>query len=130
MDMLTDTRTFIQPGLMVAPPQGEASLRRWSVGEVVSQTGVRSRHVYGHDVTHGGGRTSSSIRNFDPQTMTLWTKSGRRYTLLGLPGHSRLGDHAWKTWCRAAEVVSQIDVTHEYFDEQALFAKRRADMPG
>jgi len=97
------------------------SLRRWRVIEVVSSSGTRSRHVYGHDVSNETGRASTAIKDFDLKTMTITTQSGRTYKLLGVPGNARNGEYAWKNWCRINGVVSETDVTEEYFSADYLF---------
>jgi len=99
------------------------SLRRWRVKEVVLQNGTRSRHVYGHDVANDAGRSSTAIKKFDPKTMTATTQSGRTYKLAGAPGHTNSGEYTWQIWCDNHGVVSEVDVTHEYFDENQLFTK-------
>lgn len=99
------------------------SLRRWRVIEVVSQTGERSRHVYGHDVSNDTGRVSSAIKEFDLLAMTAITHSGRNYQLLGAPGNARNGEYAWQNWCRNNGIVSELDVTNEYFNADSLFSK-------
>jgi hypothetical protein len=94
----------------------EITLRRWRVMEIEGRNGIRSRHVWGHDVKNGLGRASSPIVEFDWDAMTATTRSGRNYRLVGLPGNSRLGKHAWKNWCTNNGVVAESDVTHEYLD--------------
>ena len=91
--------------------------------EVVSRNGTRSRHVYGHDVANGTGRASSAIKEFDRETMTATTRSGRSYQLVGAPGNARIGEYAWQNWCSKNEVVSEVDVTDEYFSIDKLFTK-------
>jgi hypothetical protein len=102
-------------------------LRRWRVIEVITHDGKCTRHVYGHDVTNGAGRASSSIKEFDLETMTVITKSGKSYRLVGLPGRSRVGDFVWKHWCSNYGVISELDVTREYFRPDALFAKQSGE---
>jgi hypothetical protein len=97
------------------------SLRRWRVKEVVSQDGTSSRHVYGHDVANDAGRASSPIKEFDREAMIAITRKGRYYKLVGAPGTARSGEEAWQNWCRINEIVSEVDVTHEYFDFEQLF---------
>ncbi len=92
-----------------------ASLRRWQVIEVTFSNGKQSRHLFGHDVTHDECRASSAIKEFNLQTMTAATHSGSTYKLLGVPGHARKCDAIWRKWCRVHEVVSERDVTGEYF---------------
>jgi hypothetical protein len=91
------------------------ALRRWRVMEVVLRNGIRSRHVWGHDVTNEAGRASSAIRKFNKEDMTATTHSGRIYQLLGPPGHANQGEYAWQNWCRINGVISESDVTDEYF---------------
>jgi hypothetical protein len=92
------------------------SLRRWRVMEIRTQNGNYSRHVLGHDVTNSQGRASSPIVNFNLDTMTATTRSGKSYRLVGLPGNSRLGNSAWKKWCSENGVVAESDVTKEYLN--------------
>lgn len=95
---------------------GKVSLRRWRVAEVETADGVRTRHVWGHDVTNNVGRASSAIKKFDVENMTATTRSGKAYKLVGLPGNSRIGRAAWSKWCRDNGIVSEKDVTDEYLD--------------
>lgn len=99
------------------------SLRRWRVMEILTVKGMPSRHVYGHDITNDTARASTSIKEFDREAMTVTTHSGRFYKLLGAPGHSRAGAIVWKEWCRKHNVVSETDVTDEYFSVDKLFSK-------
>jgi hypothetical protein len=94
----------------------DPSLRRWRVVEVERKNGTRTRHVWGHDVANNAGRASTTIKEFNVETMTVVTHSGRIYKLLGLPGHARKGEYAWQQWCRINGVISEVDVTDEYFD--------------
>lgn len=110
-----------QPVREVPNDYKNPSLRRWRVKEVVSRNGNRSRHVYGHDVTNDAGRASSSIHVFDHESMTATTQSGSNYKLVGAPGYARNGEHVWKNWCSINEVVSEVDVTDQYFRADKLF---------
>jgi hypothetical protein len=93
------------------------SLRRWRVIEIVSPDGVRSRHIWGHDVTNNLGRATSAILEFNLETMTATTtRSGKVYWLIGLPGNSRLGRAAWRKWCDDNRIVNETDVTNEYLN--------------
>lgn len=98
----------------------EITLRRWRVMEVEVPDGSRSRHVWGHDVKSGQGRASSPIVEFALDAMTAITRSGSNYRLVGLPGNSRLGKSAWRTWCRENGVVWEADVTNEYLNVDQL----------
>jgi hypothetical protein len=94
-----------------------AYMRRWRVIEVVLRNGSRNRHVWGHDVLNKTVRASSAIKNFDREAMLATTDSGRIYKLIGHPDNSRKEEYeyAWKNWCRINGVVSEVDVTDEYF---------------
>lgn len=92
------------------------SLRRWRVMEIESPDGSRTRHVWGHDVTNNQGRASSPIQAFEVDSMSVTTRSGKTYKLVGLPGNAKLGRSAWLKWCRDNSVVSDQDVTDEYLN--------------
>ena len=94
----------------------EITLRRWRVTEVELPDGTRSRHVWGHDAKNGLGRASSPIIEFNHEAMTATTRSGNNYTLIGLPGNSRLGKDAWRRWCSENKFVSETDVTDQYLN--------------
>jgi len=96
------------------------SLRRWRVTEIEAPDGIRSRHVWGHDVTNNLGRASSAIKGFDKDSMTATTRSGKKYQLTGLPGNSRLGRSAWNKWCHDNGIVNEVDVTDEYLNVNHL----------
>ncbi len=103
------------------------TLRRWRVMVVVMRNGARTRHVYGHDVTNDSGVVSSAIGSYDLATMTATTRSGKKYRLAGVPGRSRVGEYVWEKWCRLNGIVSQVDVTEEYFNANLFFNKQRED---
>jgi len=106
---------------MVLPSDSqEIALRRWQVIEIEVMDGTRSRHASGHDATNNKGCASSAIVGFDMDTMTVTTRSGKKYKLTGLPGTSRIGKAAWKKWCAKNEIVSEQDVTKEYLNVEQL----------
>jgi hypothetical protein len=94
----------------------KVSLRRWRVMEIEALDGIRSRHVWGHDITNNLGRASSPIASFDKDSMTATTRSGMEYILVGLPGNSKLGRSAWRKWCRENGIRTEADVTDEYLN--------------
>jgi hypothetical protein len=94
----------------------EVTLRRWSVLEITTKQGKSSRHVHGHDVTNNFARTSSAIGEFDAHNMTVTTRSGRLYKLVGLPGNYPAGKPAWDAWCSSNNIGAQVDVTDDYLD--------------
>ncbi|BCK87148.1 hypothetical protein MIZ01_0919 [Sideroxyarcus emersonii] len=60
--------------------------------------------------------------------MTVTTHRGSIYKLLGAPGHSRGGAQVWKEWCNRHGVVSELDVTDEYFSVDKLFSKASEEL--
>ena len=92
------------------------TLRRWQVVMVVTQSGGRTRHAWGHYVANDRGLVSSAIVDFKLETMTITTASGSQYRLAGLPGLSKKGQPVWEEWCRAHEVIAERDVTNDYMD--------------
>ena len=96
----------------------EIRLRRWSVMEIETPDGVCSRHMCGHGAKNSRGHASSPINEFNQDSMTVTTRSGSIYKLVGLPGNSRLGRSAWRRCCRDNDnvIASQADVTNEYLD--------------
>jgi hypothetical protein len=109
----------MKPIIKVPDDYKDPSLRRWQVIEVVFKNGKHSRHIWGHDVTNGAGRVSSPIKEFDRETMTVTTFSGRVYKLIGMPGKAVKGEYVWQNWCQQNNVVLEVDVTGEYFDGDA-----------
>ena len=92
------------------------TLRRWQVSMVVTRSGKRTRHAWGHDVALDEGRVSDEIVDFKLETMTVTTASGAQYRLGGLPGISKKGQPVWEEWCGAHGVITQRDVTNDYMD--------------
>ncbi len=100
----------------------KVTLRRWRVIEVERHNGIRSRHLWGHDVTNNIGRASSAIMEFDLRAMVATTRSGKNYWLVGLPGNSRLGKCAWENWCSNNQIASTLDVTKDYMNIDQMSA--------
>jgi hypothetical protein len=85
----------------------------WSVREAIFFDGDKSRHLVGF-VPGRTGRVTSAIQQFSPEKRTITTRSGRVYTLVGMPGSSDGGDYVWRYWSARNAVVLDIDVTDEY----------------
>ncbi len=100
------------------------TLRRWRVAEATTERGVRTRHVWGHDAASDEGCASSAITSFKLETMTLTTTGGTQYRLAGLPGYSRKGQAAWKSWCEVNQVVMERDVTNDYMDAEDVSTRQ------
>ena len=91
-------------------------MHRWRVMEAVSPQGVRTRHVCGNDPNGSFGISTSAIQEFDPAAMTVKTRSGKIYALVGFPDKSPLGESAWRKWCNGNGVIVEVDVTSEYMN--------------
>jgi hypothetical protein len=96
------------------PLNSSKSLHCWRVMEAVAPGDIRTRHVCGHNATSSFGISTSAIQEFNPVAMTVKTRSGRTYTLVGQPDNSSLGEAAWRKWCIDNGIVTQLDVTSEY----------------
>lgn len=110
-----------QPVKKVPDDYKSPALRRWRIFEITLSNGNKSRHVAGHDVSNDAGRVSSAISSFNFEAMAVTTSSGRQYKLLGIPGWGKRIEKTWRDWCGINGVASELDVTHEYFDESKFF---------
>jgi hypothetical protein len=114
------------------PPNSTNLLFRWRVMEAVSSGNIRTRHACGQNPAAGYGISTSAIREFDPVAMTVRTRSGKVYTLVGPPDYSSLGDVAWRKWRGDNDTVAYWDVTREYLNvnpEPALTFKKVDSRP-
>jgi hypothetical protein len=98
------------------PPNSTNLLLRWRVMEAVSAGNIRTRHACGQNVTGSFGISTSAIQAFDPVNITVKTRSGKTYTLVGPPDNSKLGDGAWRKWCNDNNTVADRDVTSDYLN--------------
>lgn len=96
------------------PPNSTNLLHRWRVMEAVSAGGIRTRHVCGQNSAASYGISTSAIQEFDPAAMTVKTRSGKTYALVGFPDNSSLGEGAWRKWCKDNGIDVELDVTKEY----------------
>ena len=96
------------------PPNSPKLLHHWRVMEAVSPGDIRTRHVCGQNSTSSFGISTSAIQEFDPVAMTVKTRSGKTYTLVGSPDKSSLGEGAWRKWCKDNGIVAELDVTSDY----------------
>jgi hypothetical protein len=104
--MLSDTIPLNSPNM----------LYRWRVMEAVSSGNIRTRHVCGQNSLSSFGIATSAIQEFDPVDMTVKTRSGKTYLLVGPPDNSKLGDGAWRKWCNDNNTVADRDVTSDYLN--------------
>ena len=93
----------------------EETIVFWSVREVIfGQETDRSRHLVGYVHKKGAGRVSSAIQQFDPESMTIRTKSGRIYHLQGQPGFNADAEYVWSLWKSFNDAQKESDVTNQY----------------
>ncbi|WP_341326832.1 hypothetical protein [Methylotuvimicrobium sp. KM2] len=106
----------------VEPPQdGEyAEVCDWTIRAVVCRLPENlmeevTHHVVGLNRATGRGRVSTAIEAFDPATMTLSTRSGRHYHLVGQPGLHVFAEYVWQYWRALNQAVHERDVTADYW---------------
>ena len=88
----------------------------WSVHEVSSPLlEETTQHLVG--VVDGYGRVCSPIQEFDRETMTVTTQSGKLYELVGEPGLDMDAAYVFANWCRMNGVTEVTDVTDQYWNE-------------
>jgi hypothetical protein len=115
------------------PPNSTQLLHRWRVMEAVSPGNIRTRHVCGQNASSSFGISTSAIQEFDPAAMTVKTRSGKTYILVGSPDNSILSEATWRKWCKDNGIVSEQDVTREYWkvdQESSIKFKRVGYRPG
>lgn len=94
----------------------QIQLRSWKVYEVSSDLWPeKTRHFVGWNITEGEGRVSSSIVEFDKDTMRGRTASGRVYELIGQSGYNSDAAYTWNRWCK----INSIDTIEEVQVENA-----------
>jgi hypothetical protein len=72
----------------------------WTIYEVESELwSGRTRHIVGYGGFIQGGRVSSSVVSFDPETMKMQTESGRVYKLLGDTRYNSDAAYVFNVWC-------------------------------
>lgn len=74
--------------------QPHITLAQWQVFELPNG----DRHFCGYHYLGREGRVSSRIEDFDPETMTGRTRSGRVYKLAGEPGLNHDALYVWGRW--------------------------------
>lgn len=92
-------------------------LSRWVVYEVPAPTGAgnpKDHHFCGWNVTEGEGRVSSKIVQWDRETRTGTTRSGRRYQLRGDSTLNMDAAYVWERWSRINSIPEFTDVSDQY----------------
>ena len=103
---------------MLFRPESETKVQMsmWSVHEVSSPLlEETTQHLVG--VVDGYGRVCSPIQEFDRETMTVTTQSGKQYELVGEPGLDMDAAYVFANWCRMNGVTEVTDVTDQYCNE-------------
>ena len=91
----------------------DVTLREWAVFEVPLHGADEpwTRHLAGWSCEDRQGQACSAVQQFDPQTGSCVTESGRVYRLLGRPGLNADAEYAWNQWKGIAGISEQRDVT-------------------
>ena len=103
---------------MLFRPESETKVQMsmWSVRKVSSPLlEETTQHLVG--VVDGLGRVCSPIQEFDCETMTVTTQSGKLYELVGEPGLDMDAAYVFANWCRMNGVTEVTDVTDQYWNE-------------
>ena len=82
-------------------------LARWSV--IRFSDGII--RLVGYNLTEREGRVSSRVVEYDKKARTFTTRSGRRYILVGEPGHSRDG---WYVMTSCYANAEYTEITEEF----------------
>ena len=94
----------------------KVQMSMWSVREVSSFLDEETtQHLVG--VVDGYGRVCSPIQDFDRETMTVTSRSGKLYELVGEPGLDMDAAYVFANWCRMNEITEVTDVTDQYWNE-------------
>jgi len=101
--------------MLFRPDDGtKVVMKHWRVIEVSSALNrEKTRHLVGRVGDYG--QVCSPIQEFDTETMSAITRSGKRYELLGYPGVSVDAEYVIESWCNLNRIDEVTDVTHEYY---------------
>lgn len=104
----------ILPIWSVAPVSRTPSitLEEWMIVE----TDKKQRHFVGYNHSGYEGRVSSAIVQFDKDSMSGVTSSGRVYQLKGAPGVNSDAVFVWGYWRQFNGVKTWVDVTAKALD--------------
>lgn len=98
----------------------EVTLGSWTLVEVTDDKELSTLHAYGWDMDQGGGRACSAIKEISKSDglIKFKTASGRVYSLSGSPGKDSDASYVWNTWKRINHIVSERDISNEYYSRQ------------
>lgn len=109
---------IFMPIFSIAPieQEPEETIVFWSVREVIfGQEADKSHHLVGYIHREHSGRVTSAIQEFDRDSMTVKTKSGRVYFLKGQPGFNADAEYVWNKWKAINDARDEVDVTNQYW---------------
>jgi hypothetical protein len=94
----------------------KARLIQWQVYK------VRNPKDDGWDIHFNGytgheGRVCSPVQEFNKETMTGRTRSGRIYELVGPPGYNGDAAYVWNRWIEIYGNPETECITEEYYDD-------------
>lgn len=110
----------------------EKWLECWSVFKVThaqNNPEAFAFHFVGWNVRDREGAVSSKIMQFDPQSMSGVTNSGRVYQLMGVPGSDPDADYVLRNWARMCQ-VDVVDATQEFITQYGICMEHIALMSG
>lgn len=90
----------------------EIALSRWRLYEIsATWSEVPTLHLVGWASETAQGQVSSPVRHVDPASRCCVTRSGRRYGLIGAPGHCDDAAFAWGVWKQLNGAEQERDLT-------------------
>jgi hypothetical protein len=101
------------PGVHRTTPVSDVpviELRDWRVFELPDG----DRHFVGWNLTESSGRTSSKIIEYNKETKTGITRSGRCYKLIDDSGINLDAMYVWEAWKHINGIDDATDVSDEY----------------
>lgn len=100
--------------------QPSIDLIRWAVVRLAATDGsLEADFVYGWDLQNHCGRSSTKIVKADPANQTVVTLSGRRYALVGPPGHDPDGEHVFLSRYGAVMKLCRHEVVSDQYAHSA-----------
>jgi len=124
---LEQAKLFITGGLwgtQSVSDEPKIELCKWWVFVVPASKGDGVDHHFNGYNAHGQeGRVSSKIMEFDPETMTGTTRSGRKYQLIGTPGYDGDAEYVRRGWL-SINKIAEDDVSDATGDYLTLEQKR------
>lgn len=100
--------------------QPSINLVRWTVIRIASNDGsLEADFLYGWDSQNNCGRASTNIVESNPAIQTVTTMSGRRYTLIGPPGHDPDGEHVFLSKFAAVLKLCRHEAVSERYAQPA-----------